>query len=416
MVKSTICENHDRMAPWSVLMAALMASLAGSLNYYKVPPVMPILIDVFHINRATAGFLMSIFAIAGITLSIPAGLMLEKLGGRITGFIAACFIMAGCVIGALSTHVGQMLAGRFLEGVGLTFISVAAPMVIAFRFGTRKRPMAIGIFSTSFPVAAAVGLALTPILASRWGWQSVWWCGGLYALVALVFYHFFVRPLNARQQAAFDAQRRARGPLNKKAFFDVDAILMGFMFCSFGAQYSAFLTWTPTFLYNTVGTSLTYSSFIMSILPILGIISTLLTGWLTGRILHRRLMCAILMVVFAGLLPWVMVINPDYLMAYMAIVGFVGAMIPAFILALVADFSQQRKAGSAPQALVNMGQNMGMLLGPTLFGLFIDISGRWTASYILLLPVGILGALAALILRMRLHARIKAGIIPAGTR
>ena len=398
------------------MIVALLAGLAGSLNYYKVPPVMPILMGTFHINRTFAGFLMSIFSVAGLTLSIPSGMLLEKLRGRTAGAIAICFILAGSVVGALSSHFSTMLAGRFLEGVGLSLISVVAPMVITFRFEPKKLPTAISIYSTSYPIAATIALIFAPLLASRFGWQSAWWCGSIYALITLFLYLAFIKPLTAQQKTAFEERKTERGPFTRKAFLDIDAILMGIMFCSYGTQFNGFLTWTPTFLYNTRGISLAHSSLLLITLPAMGIISAIFTGWLSGKVLHRRLMCAIIMMVFSALLPWVTILKTEYILIYMAFIGFIGAMVPTFIYTFVADLTRQSNSGNTPQALVNMGQYTGMLIGPSLFALFVDMSGNWTISYWLLFPMGLVGATATLILRARLHRKIRAGILPASTR
>jgi predicted MFS family arabinose efflux permease len=415
MTRPSTSEGREGHAPWSVLVFVLLAGLAGTLNLYKVPPIMPLLISAFGVSRGTAGLLMSIFAVAGIALAIPAGLILDRLRGRTTGTIAVGFLALGSGLGALSTHFGLMLVSRLLEGIGLTLMAVVAPMVIAYRFGHRKRSMALGILNVWFPLASTIALLSAPFLAMRWGWQAVWWCGTLYAVMAGFLYFLFIKPLPRDQGGERAAKRRERSDA-RSAFFNGDVWLMALAFCCFSIEYGAYITWTPTFLHTVRGISLAHASLLMSFVPIFGLISAPLAGWMVGRILHRRLMCAIALTLFAALLPWASVLEVQHLIPLMAAIGLVSSTIPTVILSLVADLSLKGEATSLPQAVAYIGQSTGILIGPTAFGTLVDLTGGWSTAYWLLLPIGLVGAVAALLLRQRLLAGIRAGIIPPGSR
>ncbi len=408
-------EDREGHAPWSALVFVLLAGLAATLNLYKVPPLMPLLIGAFKVSRGTAGLLMSVFAVAGISLAIPAGLLLDRLRGRTTGTIAVGFIVLGSGLGALSTHFGLMLVSRLVEGIGLTLMAVVAPMVIAYRFGLQKRTIALGILNIWFPLAATIALLSAPLAATRWGWQSVWWGGTLYAGIAGLLYFIFMNPL-PRDKGDGTAAKKQKSPHSRGAFFNGDVWLMGLALCCFSVMYGSFLTWTPTFLHTVRGTSLGHSSVLMSFVPIFGLISAPLAGWFVGRILHRRLMCAIAMTLFAALLPWASVLKVQHLIPLMAVIGLVSSTIPTVILSLVADLSLKGKVTSMPQAVAYIGQSTGILIGPTAFGTLVDLMGGWSVAYWLLIPVGLVGAVAALLLRRRLLTRIRAGITPRGSR
>ncbi len=406
-------ETSEEHAPWPILAIVLLGSLAGTLNLYKVPSLLPLLIQTFQVDRGTAGLLMSVFAAAGIFLSIPGGLILDQLRGRTTGTVAIGFVVAGSALGAFSSHIGLMLFSRLIEGIGLTLISITAPMVIAFRFGRKKRAMALGVFSASFPLASMIVFVAAPLLASQWGWRSVWFFGALYALLAGILYYFFITPAPKHLEATLPGKENAVLQA-RKTLKNPDIWFTGLLFSCFSAQYSAFLTWTPTFLHSARGASLAVASLFMSILPVVSIITAPLAGWALGKILHRRLTCAIAMTLLALLVPWTSVVPLQYMTALMVVLGIINSTMPPLIMSLVADLAQRGKAGSIPQALVNMGQSAGMLIGPTLFGFIIDRFGGWNTAYWALLPVGMMGAIAALLLRWRLYGRIRAGITTPG--
>jgi predicted MFS family arabinose efflux permease len=87
--------------------------------------------DAFGLSVGRAGLLMSVFAVTGLILALPAGFIFQKLGYRITGLLAVGSVIVGASIGALSTSTGMMLISRVIEGVGTSFMAVVAPAVIA---------------------------------------------------------------------------------------------------------------------------------------------------------------------------------------------------------------------------------------------------------------------------------------------
>ena len=68
---------------WLVLAAIFIASVAAPVNQFKVPPVMPALIHRFGLTMTSAGFLMSVFSLAGLIVAFPAGGPLARLGERL---------------------------------------------------------------------------------------------------------------------------------------------------------------------------------------------------------------------------------------------------------------------------------------------------------------------------------------------
>ena len=72
-------DGSSRQA-WIGFSGLVVLSLASGFNQFKVPPVLPVVIQTFGLDYSTAGLLMGVFTIAGIVLSIPAGLVLQRYG------------------------------------------------------------------------------------------------------------------------------------------------------------------------------------------------------------------------------------------------------------------------------------------------------------------------------------------------
>ena len=123
----TVSISSRERTAWFVLAILLLFSIAAPLNQAKVPPIMPILMEAFHLSVGRAGLLMSVFAVTGLVLALPAGLIFQKLGYRITSLIAGGSIALGATLGALSLDMSSMLVSRVIEGIGTSFMAVLAP-------------------------------------------------------------------------------------------------------------------------------------------------------------------------------------------------------------------------------------------------------------------------------------------------
>ena len=208
-------QDPDREAagpsPWFIFAVVLLTSMAGPINYYKAPPLMPLLMPAYHLSAAEAGLLMSIFALVGIALSIPAGFIVNTLGYRKAGILGVAWIAIGSGLGALSTGAMALLGTRLMEGVGLNLMAIVAPTVIAAYFRGKKQSIAVGIWSVWYPLGSTITFAAAPFIVSQWGWRSVWWFGCFYTLAAGILYFASVKTLAARRSDPDGEGQSTRG-------------------------------------------------------------------------------------------------------------------------------------------------------------------------------------------------------------
>ena len=94
---------------WVILAVVYLASVVAPFNQFKVPPIMPVLMDEFKINLAQAGALMSLIAVTGLLLALPAGISLQRSGPKITVVAALGSMALGAVLGALSGSIAVLL-------------------------------------------------------------------------------------------------------------------------------------------------------------------------------------------------------------------------------------------------------------------------------------------------------------------
>ena len=87
-------------------------------------PMMPIIIDDFHLSLGMAGFLPFSFFLAYGVVSIPAGIMVEKAGPKTMLSFAFLINLLGAFALAAMPVYGVVIAGLFIIGMGMAMLQV----------------------------------------------------------------------------------------------------------------------------------------------------------------------------------------------------------------------------------------------------------------------------------------------------
>jgi MFS family permease len=381
---------------WVILLVVYLASTAAPLIQNKVPPIMPVIMEVFQINLSQAGMLMSVFAITGFLLALPAGIFLQRWGLRTIGLIALGVMVLGSLIDLWAGTVNLLLISRVVEGVGMGLIAVVAPAAIAAWFPRDRQGMPMGIWATWVPVGTLLMYILGPAMVAARGWQAVWWFGALFASVAFVLYGLFMR----EPTQSGKAQPAASQPGLREALSNRNIWLLGLAFGCFNAMFLGFATFFPTYLAEIRGYSLGQAAFVASIATIVVLFSAPLAGVLSDRIGSRRLVFSIPFLIIA-----VMFLLPFHatgwqLYAFMILLGLVIGAIPTATFAAAPEIMGKPEWIGIGLGVIMMCQNLGMFVGPILFGVVAQSMG-WAAAGYAMIPL----ALAGLILAWRVKVR-----------
>ena len=389
---------------WVILIVVFLASVAGPVNQFKVPPVMPVLIDAFHMDIANAAWLMSIFSVTGFILAIPSGFILQRFGPKTTGLVSIAFVVAGSVLGATSTTASSLLISRFVEGVGMGLIGVVGPAAIATWFPAEVRGLPMGIWATWVPVGNIVMFNTAPILSGLFGWQSVWWFGAAFAAVAFVLYALFFRLPRPDEMtvpvAANPGGEMQPTPGLGKAMANPSLWLISLSFMCFNILVLAVNTFYPTFLTTVRHLDLARAAFLTSLIALVAVFTSPLGGVISDRIGSRKKLVALPLAVMGTMFLFPFQVSAGSIAAVMILIGVFFGPIPTATFAAVPEVMPSPKLIGIGMGVVALGQNLGMVVGPAMFGRIVDSMG-WTAAGYSLIPVAAIGVVAILLARVR---------------
>ena len=87
-------------------------------------PLMPIIIETYQLSLTLAAFLPFSFFLAYGIMSVPAGIMIERLGEKKSMLIAFTLNLIGVLLFAFTPQYGMALASLFIIGMGMAMLQV----------------------------------------------------------------------------------------------------------------------------------------------------------------------------------------------------------------------------------------------------------------------------------------------------
>jgi predicted MFS family arabinose efflux permease len=382
---------------WVILVVVFLASVAAPLNQSKVPPLMPVMMESFQMTIGQAGWLMSVFALTGLLLSLPTGMLVQKLGLKPLGIVALLCLIAGSGLGALASHPVVLMISRVIEGCGMGLIAVVAPAAIAIWFPGDKQGVPMGIWAIWVPVGSVTVYNLAPSMATAFGWRSVWWLGAAFSLLVLLIFVIFLRqpPWLDKKTNTDDGNTAPSKPTDSlQALRNASIWYVGLGFGCFTLTTMALATYLPTFLVEERAYSLSQAAFVASLPTIMVLFSAPAAGWLSDRIGSRRMVRAIPFLVVGAMLFFPFQIVGWQIIAFMVFLGTVMGAVPTATFATAPEVMGKPELAGLGMAVVMFGQNLGMFIGPILFGGLVEKLG-WVTAGNWLVPISLLGFILA---------------------
>ncbi len=381
---------------WVILALIFFASMAGPLNMAKVPPLMSPLMKHYEVGLTGAGWLMSVFAIVGAFLALPSGFFMGRMGAKTTGLVALGVLAAGSFLGATTDSFVILMLSRVLEGAGMCFMSILAPAAISAWFPPEKRGLPMGIWAIWVPAGTIIVFILAPRVAALFHWQHVWWLCAFYSVLIFALYLLFFRMPEGPATGAPDTREELRKM--RQTMKRGDPWLLALAFGAYNVMGVSLSTYMPRYLEAERGFSPETASLLVSGMLAVTFVSVIWGGVLSDK-LGTRKKC----IVFA-FLSCVVIMGVFYLPGYGVVatmwgMGFAGGLSITPIFTAATEIVPPDEAPFS-LAVLTLGQNVGMFLGPLFFAVMVESAG-WVIAMYACMPFVLLAAGAVWRMKMR---------------
>ncbi len=165
----------------------------------------PDLAREFDLDATSLSLLASIFFLSFAAVQIPLGVAIDRFGPRIAMLVTAGVMLVGTFYFAMARGFGDLVAARFIIGLGCSSFLMAPLAIYSMRFDPRKFSgiIAIHVGGGNFgSLAATAPLALG---AATIGWRNSFLVVGAVACVTTLLVFLLVK-----ESAAARSQRDAR--------------------------------------------------------------------------------------------------------------------------------------------------------------------------------------------------------------
>ncbi|MEG0375959.1 MAG: MFS transporter, partial [Raoultibacter sp.] len=380
---------------WLVTIVALLLSTAFALSQFQPPAVMLQIMQTYNIDPVAAGNTMNFVGIVATIVSLPAGMVMMKIGARNLAIIDLGVAILANVLGAIAPNYEMLLASRALFGFGYGLCMVIMPQFIASWFPAQKRGLPNSITSCWVAFGQIIVLNVAPIIVNVTGnFQNVWWFSTAFCAVVLVLVIFFLK-LPSEQESQLDDQPGKGGEKVSvlAGMKSVSVWTLLFAFFVFGYVISAFASYFPTYLQQDLAMDLGTANFCTSVMTMGNIVGGFVGGAILAKISVRNypkwLLILVLIISGVGLcmfnMPSAAVVIP-----YAALTGFVMQMLPGTVFSIAPDASVSPATLGITLGVIGIGQNIVGVMGTAVSSFFQVTFGGWSA---LTIPIAIFCAI-----------------------
>jgi MFS family permease len=393
--------RDSKAARWTALAVVAFTMLCGYYLTDVMAPLKGLLEGQLHWNSSEFGFFTSAYGWFNVFLLmlIVGGIILDKMGVRFTGLMAASIMVIGTAIKywAVSTHMldgqtwhvlfwnvnAQVLmagVGFAIFGVGVETAGITVSKIIVKWFKGKELALAMGLematarlgtalaLSTSVPIAKAFNTVSAPILVCL-----IMLCIGL---ISFFIYTFMDKKLDA-SQAAYDEANKTVDNEEEFRIKDIWKIVtnkgwwyLAILCVLFYSAVFPFLKYATDLMVQKFHINEDWAGLIPAMLPF----GTILLTPLFGNLYDRKGKGASIMILGAILLIFVHFIFTipflnQWIIAILLIlvlgVGF--SLVPSAMWPSVPKIIPEKQLGTA-YSLVFWVQNWGLMGVPALIG------------------------------------------------
>jgi MFS transporter, DHA1 family, multidrug resistance protein len=314
-------------------------------------------------SAATAGATISAFGASRLLISVPAGMISERIG-RVRVMVVGLVLVAASSFVALTVHsMATLLACLVLQGVGSACYGTSALSAVTDRGTPQTRVRDMAAYQTATQIGLSLGPGLGGFAAALWGYGAPFTFQGLMALIALIAVMRI--PDGRRPPSVGEAKARAG------SMFALIAGVAGLSYALFFGRVASSWILMPLIAHNIlglgigmVGALLTVSS--IANLTILRFISTMVRHF--GR---AATMIGSTITVLAALSVLAFAQTEAMLWVFTILIGAGMGVSTALVTSYAADAAPPGRVG-AVMGSMRMTTDLGAITGPILAGFCVD--------------------------------------------
>ena len=401
------------------LFVLALITLATMLNYVDrsvMGVAQPSVVRELAIGPETMGLIFSAFSWTYALAQVPGGLLLDRLGVRVTYTLSLALWSAATFVHGLMASVAGLFSARLALGLAEAPCFPANSRVLSTWFPQTERARANGVYAVGQYVGVGFLLPVLTYIAATHGWRALFFLfGGLGLAFAVAWHALYREPHEDRRANVAELEVIAAGgglarggatPVpaswrNIRALLSRRQILGASIgqFCG-NSTLVFFLTWFPSYLATERGMDWIKSGFAASIPYVAASVGVLVGGWLSDGLIRRTGSATLgrkLPIITGLLLTSTMVlanaVDDDAAVIAILSVAFFGQGMVNLGWTLLADVAPRQMVGLAG-GVFNLCANLAGIVTPVVIGVIVGATGSFHGALAYIGVLGLVGAAA----------------------
>jgi nitrate/nitrite transporter NarK len=383
--------SSDRLDARTVGIVAGLFVLTASAAAYEIAPasVTPLIRESFGIGPSAAGWVVSVMFATAVAVSLPVGVVLDRVNVRIAVLVATLGLLASGVWGwaaASATAYWWLLVSRVLGAFAFVVVWNAGPNVIARTVPPSRRATVVGVFTASGPFGFALGQFGAPLVASVGGWPAIF---PAFAAVSLPGIALFL-VATAGGDVTIETDVPTGSEMWNLATNPAVWTLCGLGFLAY-AVYLFLNGWLPSYLTTELGVSLTVGGALAALFPLVGVVSRTGGGYVSDRLFggrRRPVLLVAFLVSGVAVAGFVVFTQVAVVVGLVLTSGFAVQLAIGLLFAYVTEVVPPEVGTTAVAMLTSVGL-FGAFLAPIGAGAIIERSGYRSAFLVAVVVVGV---------------------------
>ncbi len=356
------------------------------LAVVTVPVLAPVLSADLGIDSSLIGlYQSSVFAGAAV-LTLFSGSLVRRHGGVRVNQISLVIAVTALLV-ALDGRTSTLLVCALGVGMGYGLATPGASHVLARVSPVAHRGLVFSLKQSAVPVGGLIAGILIPPVAENFGWRPAVITVVVIIALAMVCVQPLRAPLDADRDPGFKVAVSAPWQSVLLVLRTPSLRPIAVVAFTFGAIQLCLFAFLVTFLVERVALTLVVAGTVFSVMQGAGIAARIVWGWLSDHVATSRTLLAIIGV---GIILSTLTANemaPGWpLVAIMLVSAVMGATAVGWngiYLAEVARVVSQEQVGAATGGVL-MFTFLGIVVGPSTFGLLVQKTGEYTAGFVLM--------------------------------
>jgi NNP family nitrate/nitrite transporter-like MFS transporter len=178
---------------WPTLVTAFLYFDFSFMAWTLLGPLSVHIKESLHLSDEQAGLMVAVPSLGGAILRIALGVLVDRLGAKLTGIAAQCLVILALAWGwlaGLNGFAAVLLMGFMLGFAGASF-AVALPQAGRW-YPPQLQGTVLGLAGAG-NIGVVIDALVAPRVANIYGWRAVFGFSLIVAVVVLVVYAIFSR-------------------------------------------------------------------------------------------------------------------------------------------------------------------------------------------------------------------------------